>query len=90
MARKRRPDAEGRLVRGRARTEARFPAAPSQAALPEDYAAALAAIKSRIKEERLRVVLSAHAALSPARPVAEQGSRDPVIPGDNYPDAGGT
>jgi predicted nuclease of restriction endonuclease-like (RecB) superfamily len=63
VARKRRPEAESRLARGRARPEARFPVAPSQAALPEDYAAALAAIKARIQQERLRVVLSANAAM---------------------------
>ncbi len=63
MARKRGGDAEGRLARGRARSEARFPAAPSRAALPKDYAAALTAIKARIREERLRVVLSANAAM---------------------------
>lgn len=63
MARKCQPEAETRPVRGRAQAEARFPVAPSQAALPEDYAAALAAIKSRIQEERLRVVLSANAAM---------------------------
>ena len=51
------------LARGRARPEARFPAAPARTALPQDYADALAAIKSRIRQERLRVVLSANAAM---------------------------
>lgn len=59
MARKHQPEAESRLARGHARPDARFPVAPPQAALPEDYAAALAAIRSRIQQERLRVVLSA-------------------------------
>jgi predicted nuclease of restriction endonuclease-like (RecB) superfamily len=63
MVRKRRLEAESRLARGRSRPEARFPVTPSRAALPEDYAAALAAIKSRIQAERLRVVLSANAAM---------------------------
>jgi len=54
---------ESRLVLGRARSEARFPVAPSKATLPRNYAEALAAIKSRIQEERLRVVLSANAAM---------------------------
>ncbi len=63
MAPKQPPAAESRLARGRARAEARFPVAPSQAALPKDYAAALSAIKSRIQQERLRVVLSANAAM---------------------------
>jgi predicted nuclease of restriction endonuclease-like (RecB) superfamily len=64
MARRRpRPEADRRLARGRARPEARFPAAPAKATLPKDYADALAAIKSRIQQERLRVVLSANAAM---------------------------
>lgn len=64
MARKRpNPEADSRLARGRARPEARFPAAPVKAALPADYADALAAIRSRIQQERLRVVLSANAAM---------------------------
>lgn len=62
MARNR-PDPEKRLTRGRARVEASFPVAPSRAGLPADYAAALAAIKARIAEERVRVVLSANAAM---------------------------
>ncbi len=63
MAGKRRPETERRLARGRAQPEARFPVAPSQAVSPDDYAAALAAIKARIQQERLRVVLSANAAM---------------------------
>lgn len=64
MARRRaRPEAETRLARGRSRPEARFPVAPPRAALPEDYGATLAAIKSRIQQERLRVVLAANAAM---------------------------
>ena len=64
MARKGGPKpVDGRLARGRARPEARFPVAPSRAALPEDYAGALAAIKSRIQQERLRVVMSANATM---------------------------
>jgi predicted nuclease of restriction endonuclease-like (RecB) superfamily len=64
MARKRqRADAETRLALGRQREEARFPAAPAKAGLPRDYADALGAIKRRIREERLRVVLAANAAM---------------------------
>ncbi len=64
MARKRqRGEAEGRLALGRQREEARFPAAPAKAGLPRDYADALGAIKQRIREERLRVVLAANAAM---------------------------
>ncbi len=44
-------------------SEARFPVAPSKASLPRDYADVLGAIKDRIREERLRVVLSANAAM---------------------------
>ena len=54
---------EDRLARGRTRSDARFPIVPPRAALPEGYAAALAAIKTRIREERLRAVLSANAAI---------------------------
>lgn len=64
MAGKRRNSgAEDRLARGRALPEARFPVAPSRVNAPEDYGAALTAIKVRIREERLRVVLSANAAM---------------------------
>jgi predicted nuclease of restriction endonuclease-like (RecB) superfamily len=65
MARKRpRGDAESRLALGRQREEALFPAAPARAGLPRDYADALGVIKRRIQEERLRVVLTANAAMS--------------------------
>ena len=52
-----------RMSRGRTRNEALFPVAPSKAALPTDYANAFAAIKQRIQEERLRVVLAANSAM---------------------------
>jgi len=66
MARKRQGDeAENRLALGRQREEARFPAAPRRAGLPRDYAQALGAIKRRIQEERVRVVLAANAAMVP-------------------------
>lgn len=54
---------ETRLARGRAQAGARFPASPVKAALPRDYADALSAIKQRIQQERLRVVLSANVAM---------------------------
>ena len=64
MAGKRpRAEEEQRMTRGRARPGAGFPIAPSKAALPEEYASALATIKTRIQQERLRVVLSANAAM---------------------------
>lgn len=63
MARKRRSQGSRRVALGRSRPEARFPAAPSRTSLPKGYASALAAIKSRIRAERLRVVLSANAAM---------------------------
>ena len=56
-------EAENRLARGRQREEARFPVAPAKVALPRDYADALGAIKQRILDERLRVVLAANAAM---------------------------
>lgn len=58
-----RPQPEDRLAKGRTRAEARFTATPSKSALPPDYAALLADLKSRIAGERLRMVLSANAAM---------------------------
>lgn len=52
-----------RRSKGRTRDEAIFPAAPPKAELPNDYAALLADLKQRIAGERLRVVLSANAAM---------------------------
>lgn len=54
---------EPRLHRGRWRVEASFPIAPSSSCLPDNYSSTLAAIKKRIAQERLRVVLSANAAM---------------------------
>lgn len=54
---------EARRVRGRARKEAAFPAAPPRSELPRDYAETLGEIKGRIREERLRVVMAANAAM---------------------------
>lgn len=48
---------------GRQRPDARFPAAPTKVSLPDDYAESLSAVKHRIQEERLLVVLSANAAM---------------------------
>ncbi len=56
-------EASSRLALARQREEARFPTAPAKAGLPRDYADALGAIKRRIQEERLRVVLTANAAM---------------------------
>ena len=63
MAPKRPRKEDQRLTRGRARPEASFPIAPAKATVPQEYAAALATIKTRIRQERLRVVLSANAAM---------------------------
>ena len=64
MARKRqRGEMENRLSLGRQPEEARFPTTPAKAGLPREYADALGAIKQRIQEERLRVVLAANAAM---------------------------
>ena len=52
----------GSSARG-ASAEARFPVAPPRAALPEDCGATLAAIRSRVQQERVRVVLAANAAM---------------------------
>ena len=55
--------ADLRRVRGRAREDAAFPAAPPLSGLPRDYAAILGEIKQRIREERLRVVMTANSAM---------------------------
>lgn len=54
---------QSRVLRGRAREVAAFPVSPDRANLPDDYPRILGAIKSRIQEERLRVVLSANSAM---------------------------
>jgi len=55
---------EDRLTFGRSRGgEAQFSVAPAKAGLPGDYARTLETIKRRIREERLRTVLSANAAM---------------------------
>ena len=60
---RRRGEADKRLALGRQRGDARFPATPPKAGLPADYPDALGAIKRRIQEERLRVVLAANSAM---------------------------
>jgi len=57
------PPQDARKVRGRSREEALFPVAPMRSDLPKDYAAALAEIKDRVRQERLRVVLTANSAM---------------------------
>ncbi len=52
-----------RRARGRSRSEASFPVAPSRAELPGDYLSTLADIKRRIQEERVRVVVAANTAM---------------------------
>ncbi len=55
---------DARKVRGRSREDqAAFPVAPVRSELPKDYAAALAEIKDRVRQERLRVVLAANSAM---------------------------
>src|SRR3990167_2106324 len=49
--------------RGKTREGAFFPVSPPRAGLPRDYAETLRAIKQRIQQERLRVVLAANAAM---------------------------
>lgn len=56
--------APARRSRGRTRAEgASFPVAPPRSELPSGYAETLAEIKRRIREERLRVVLTANSAM---------------------------
>jgi len=52
--------ADLRRVRGE---DAAFPATPPLSGLPRDYAAILGEIKQRIREERLRVVMTANSAM---------------------------
>ncbi len=49
--------------RGKTREGAFFPVSPPRAGLPRDYAETLSAIKRRIQQERLRVVLAANSAM---------------------------
>lgn len=49
--------------RGKTREGALFPVSPSRVGLPRDYAETLRAIKRRILQERLRVVLAANSAM---------------------------
>ena len=63
MGDKRRSPDDGRAVHGRVAPEARFPVASSRGMVTKGYAAALAAIKSRVRQERLRIVLSANTAM---------------------------
>ncbi len=49
-----------RLSRGRARSEAIFPAAPIKSSLPESYAATLQEIKTHLRNSRVRAVLAAN------------------------------
>jgi len=52
-----------RKSRGRQRRDAIFPVPPISGELPENYAATLKALKSRIRTERLHVVMAANAAM---------------------------
>jgi len=55
--------AAARRTRGRTREDASFPVPPPRLELPRDYAATLAEIKRRVRDERLRVVLTANSAM---------------------------
>jgi len=55
--------APARDSRGKTREGAFFPVSPPRAGLPRDYAETLSAIKRRIQQERLRVVLAANSAM---------------------------
>jgi len=56
-------DKNGRRVFGRTREESSFQVPPTAHGMPHDYALMLEELKTRIQEERLRVVLSANAAM---------------------------
>jgi len=56
-------DKDERRVRGRTREGGSFPVPPGAREMPHDYALILEELKTRIQEERLRVVLSANAAM---------------------------
>ncbi len=56
------PDLE-RKSRGRKRVDASFPVPPKLEELPDSYATVLGEIKQRIRTERLRIIMSANAAM---------------------------
>ncbi len=56
-------DKNGRRVFGRTREASSFSVPPAAHDMPHDYALMLEELKTRIQEERLRVVLSANAAM---------------------------
>lgn len=58
-----RSKAAARGSRGKIRAGASFPVSPPRAGLPRDYAETLGAIKQRIQQERLRVVMAANSAM---------------------------
>jgi len=57
------PVGDQRLSLGRLKKDARFTAIPSRVDLPRAYAATLEDLKRRISNERLRIVMSANAAM---------------------------
>lgn len=57
------PDRRARAPGRRSPEGASFPVPPTRAELPEGYAEALRAIRRRIQEERLRVVITANSAM---------------------------
>lgn len=59
----RKENLDKRLTKGHSRQGARFTATPSKAGFPVGYAETLQELKQRISSERLRVVLSANAAM---------------------------
>ena len=64
MAGKRKKDAtDDRMMLGRKRESALFPAPGPHASLPIDYSNVLGEIKRRIENERLRTVMAANAAM---------------------------
>ena len=54
---------DGRLSLGRQKEDVIFPVAPLSTVMPKSYASFLSNLKTRIRQERLRVVLASNAAL---------------------------
>jgi predicted nuclease of restriction endonuclease-like (RecB) superfamily len=55
--------ADKRLARGRGKPQAIFPTATEKLNLPDNYASVLEELKRKIQTERLRITLSANAAM---------------------------
>ncbi len=63
MRKKNLPVSQERFTRGRTREDASFPVPPPHAGLPGDYESVLGEIKTRIRSERIKAVLTANSAM---------------------------